>query len=242
MANTEAPDTEAAETLIEQIMELFQSNSASIDYGTDPNAWVEGHLPEGTEAADVARCLPEVSERLGSDYQANAVRYNVYHGVHGAPATHTVVNEISYTYNTINQQNTFIYAEDGAQVVNIQGDGNHVTQSQIDLDFDIDLDQYEDGYEDGEDYEGEETPVDEYDEPELPEEGDTDTDDSEDTDAEDGWEDPTPGEEVDPTTTYPVDPVDDGWPDPVDPVDPVDPIDPVDADPSAGIPDGAEAL
>jgi hypothetical protein len=53
--------------------------------------------------------------------------------------THSVINEISYTYNTVYQQNAFIYAEEGAQVTNIQGDGNTVTQVDIDDSFNVDL-------------------------------------------------------------------------------------------------------
>ena len=54
-----------------------------------------------------------------------------------------VGNEISYVYNTTYQQNTFIYAEEGAQVTNIQGDGNTVSQTQIDQDYDVDIDYYD---------------------------------------------------------------------------------------------------
>jgi hypothetical protein len=232
MAKTEAPTSEVDETMIDKILEIFQSNRVAVDYGSDPDSWVEENLPEGTEAADVAGCMPEVTERLGGPYQANAVRYNAYHGATAEAATHSVVNEISYTYNTIYQQNTFIYAEEGAQVVNIQGDGNHVTQTQIDLEFDVDEDQYDDDYENDEGYEGEETPVDEHDEPELPEDGDEDTDtDDTDTDPWAGEDDPTTGEEADP----------------IDPVDPVDdnPFDDPAVDPAgepADVPEGAEAL
>lgn len=228
MAETETPETEAPrgevdETVIDKLLGLFQSNSAAIDYGTDPQGWVEENLPEGTEAADVARCMPEVTERLGGPYQANAARYNATHGAAGEAATHSLVNEISYTYNTVYQQNTFIYAEEGAQVVNIQGDGNTVTQTQIDLDFGA---EYPEGYEDDE-YEdgegkGEHDPVDELDEDPL----DEDPVDPG-TDPEDGWEDP----------------VDEGHENPFeDPVvDPVDPaVDPAGEQPAA--PEGAEAI
>jgi hypothetical protein len=133
-ATADTPD----ESIVDKIMDLFQSNEVTVEYGTDPKGWVEENLPEGTEAGDVARCMPDVTERLGGPYQANAVRYNAGHGAHGHPATQTVVNEISYTYNTVYQQNAFINAEEGAQVTNIQGDGNHVDQTQIDVEFNVD--------------------------------------------------------------------------------------------------------
>ena len=106
---------EEQQGMIEKIRELFQSNEASIDYGNDPNAWVEENLPDGAEASDVASCMPEVAEGMGGAYQANAARYNASHGAQSQAATSSVVNEISYTYNTIYQQNTFIYAEEGAR-------------------------------------------------------------------------------------------------------------------------------
>jgi hypothetical protein len=123
------------DTLIDRIVELFQSNEASIEFGENPDQWVDEHLPEGTEAADVASCMPEVGERLGGPYQANLGHYTA----HSAPVTHSVINEISYTYNTVYQQNAFIYAEEGAQVTNIQGDGNTVTQVDIDDSFNVEV-------------------------------------------------------------------------------------------------------
>ena len=169
MAKTDTPtDVVADEGIIDKILELFQSNSVAIEYGEDPQGWVEENLPEGTEAGDIARCMPEVAERLGGPYQANAVRYNAHYGSHGHAATNSVVNELSYTYNTVYQQNTYIHAEEGSQVTNIQGDGNHVDQTQIDVDFGTEYpeDDVEDGYEDGE--LPEESPVDETDEVEDP--------------------------------------------------------------------------
>ena len=80
--------------------------------------------------------MPEVADHLGAPYQQNLADYNAQAG----PATATPVNEISYTFNTTYQQNTFIYAEEGAQVTNIQGDGNTVSQTEIDQDFDVDID------------------------------------------------------------------------------------------------------
>lgn len=169
MAKTDTPtDVVADESIIEKILDLFQSNSVAIEYGEDPQGWVEENLPEGTEAGDIARCMPEVAERLGGPYQANAVRYNAHYGSHGHAATTSVVNELSYTYNTVYQQNTYIHAEEGSQVVNIQGDGNHVDQTQIDADFGTEYpeDEVDEGYEDGE--LPEESPVDELDEVEDP--------------------------------------------------------------------------
>ena len=130
-----ALDQEGMERLVEQIRGLFQSNEAAIEYGEDPKEWCDTHLPEGTEADDVASAMPEVCEGLPGGYQDNCARYNASHGAEGTAATGTVVNEISYTYNTVYQQNAFIYAEEGAQVTNIQGDGNTVTQVDIDQDF-----------------------------------------------------------------------------------------------------------
>jgi hypothetical protein len=193
------------DTLIDRIVELFQSNEASIDFGANPDQWVAEHLPEGTEAADVASCMPEVGERLGGPYQQNLGHYTA----HSAPVTHSVINEISYTYNTVYQQNAFIYAEEGAQVTNIQGDGNTVTQVQIDDSFDA---EHPDGWDDYEPELPEEVPVDEdgnpY-EPEdgyegEPEDGEDGEDGYEETEPEDGYEgedggyeDPTMGEEMD---------------------------------------------
>lgn len=233
--DTESPEAQMDESIIEKLVGLFQSNSVAVDYGTDPQEWVEANLPEGTEAGDVARCMPEATARLGGPYQANAARYNASHGAAGEAATHTVVNEISYTYNTIYQQNAFIHAEEGSQVVNIQGDGNTVDQTQIDLEFGA---EHPEDYEDDEGYEdGEETPVEETDQdPELPEDTDGEDTEGEDTETEDGWEDP-----VDP-------PVEDPGPDPLDPQDgwedpSPDPVpDPVDPPQSTELPEGAEAF
>ncbi|MEL7210844.1 MAG: hypothetical protein AAGK32_21850, partial [Actinomycetota bacterium] len=65
MAKTEAPVDEAPaadESIVDRLLDLFQSNEASITYGDDPQGWVEENLPAGTEAADVASCVPEVAE------------------------------------------------------------------------------------------------------------------------------------------------------------------------------------
>jgi hypothetical protein len=154
-----AIDPAEQENLIDRLLELFQSNDAAIEYGNDPQGWVDDNLPEGVEPGDVAGCMPDVAGRLGGPYQGNAAQYNAYHGSAGSAATQSVINEISYTYNTIYQQNAFIYAEEGAQVSNIQGDGNTVTQVQIDDSFDVDHpeDYYEDegGYEEEGEYDGE---------------------------------------------------------------------------------------
>ena len=233
---------EADPTIIDKLLDLFQSNEAAIDYGTDPQGWVDENLPEGAEAADVAAAMPEVCGRLGGPYQANAARYNATHGAHGQAATHSVVNEVSYTYNTVYQQNAFIYAEEGAQVVNIQGDGNTVDQTQIDLDFDVDYDEYPDEeYEDPKDHEDDyEDPIEDHEE--LPE----DTEDHEDEREEwDGDEDPTEPEGDEPWGEDEP-PAEDGWEDPMDeaPMDPPvdDPTGDPAGDPAGDLPEGAEAL
>ncbi len=239
--DSEAPVEEADGTIIDKLLDLFQSNEAAIEYGTDPQGWVDENLPEGAEAADVAQAMPEVCGRLGGPYEANAARYNATHGAAAHPATASVVNEISYTYNTVYQQNAFIYAEEGAQVVNIQGDGNTVNQNQIDLDFDVNAEEYpEDDYEDPKDHEDDyEDPMDPHEE--LPE----DTEDHEDDREEWEDEDPTEPEGEEPWGED-QDPADDGWEDPGDaPVDPpADPAGDPAGDPTGepDVPVGAEAL
>ena len=173
-----ALDQEGMERLVEQIRGLFQSNEAAIEYGEDPKEWCDTHLPEGTEPGDVASAMPEVCEGLPGGYQDNCARYNASHGAEGTPATASVVNEISYTYNTVYQQNAFIYAEEGAQVTNIQGDGNTVTQVDIDQDFGANhpdsYDEYEDpedGVDDAPPEDGEEAPPEDGGEEEPPEDG-----------------------------------------------------------------------
>jgi hypothetical protein len=126
-----AVSLEEQETIIDRILELFQSNEAAIEYGQDPQAWVEDNLPEGTEPSDVAEAMSEVAPRMGGIHQQNLAHYTAG----GGAATASVVNEISYSYNTVYQQNAFIYAEEGAQVTNIQGDGNTTTQVDIDGSF-----------------------------------------------------------------------------------------------------------
>jgi hypothetical protein len=172
---------EEHQNLLDRILDLFQSNEASIEYGDDPGKWVDENLPEGTTPEDVAECMPEVGERLGGPYQHNLSHYTS----HGGAATHSVVNEISYTYNTVYQQNAFIYAEEGAQVSNIQGDGNTVTQVQIDDSFDVDLPREEDV----------EEPVDEPVEdptetPEDPAEDPMDDPEDPEEEPEDPWQEP----------------------------------------------------
>ena len=155
-------------------MGLFQSNEAAIEYGENPKEWCDEHLPEGTEPADVAHAMPEVCEGLPQGYQDNCARYNASHGAESYPATASVVNEISYTYNTVYQQNAFIYAEEGAQVSNIQGDGNTVTQVDIDDSFNTNHPDSYDEYEEPENGTTEEPPTEEEapeDAPEEPEDG-----------------------------------------------------------------------
>ncbi|MEL7207757.1 MAG: hypothetical protein AAGK32_05925, partial [Actinomycetota bacterium] len=127
---------EGHETIVDRLLDLFRSDQAAAEYGRDPGGWVEQNLPAATTPDDVAECIGEVTERMGPPFQANAAHYVARHGT-GTAATGSVVNEVSYTYNTTYQQNAFILAEEGAQVANIQGDGNVVTQTQIDLDFHV---------------------------------------------------------------------------------------------------------
>jgi hypothetical protein len=125
-------DESTREDLIEQITALFTNEADASEFNEDPDAWAEDHLPEGTEAADVASCLPEVGYRTGLDFSNVAST-----GGHAAtPAGH-----LSHTYQTIYQQNSFIYAEEGSQVTNIQGDGNAVAQQDVDVDIDVDYGQ-----------------------------------------------------------------------------------------------------
>jgi hypothetical protein len=120
-------DEQAREDLIERITAIFSNEAEAAAYGDDPQGYVDEHLPEGTEAADVASCLPEVGERTGLDFSNVA---------HVAPQA-TAAAQISHSYTTIYQQNAFIYAEEGSQVANIQGDGNAVAQQDIDVDVDF---------------------------------------------------------------------------------------------------------
>jgi len=121
-------DEAAREDLIEQITALFTNEASAGEFNEDPDAYVDEHLPEGTEAADISGCLPEVAERTGLDFS------NVASTGGGASAA----GQLSHTYQTIYQQNSFIYAEEGSQVTNIQGDGNAVAQQDVDVDIDVD--------------------------------------------------------------------------------------------------------
>ena len=250
-----AINPEETETLIDRLMSLFQSNEVAVGYGENPDRWVEDNLPEGTEAADVARCMPEVGERLGGGYQENLARYNASHGATAQAATQHVTHEIAYNYNTIYQQNAFVIAGEGSNVAIVQGDGNTVNQAQIDVEFDAEHPEEWDDYEDErEDYEEGETPeypegeTPEYPEGETPEEGETPDEGEEDPwDGEEGEEPPAEdpmGEDPmgeDPMGEDPVgDPAPPEDPGPLDPP-PADPIDPVDP-PAGDVPDGTEAL
>jgi hypothetical protein len=128
-------DESTREDLIEQITALFTNEADASEFNEDPDAWAEDHLPEGTEAADVASCLPEVGYRTGLDFSNVAST-----GGHAA----TPAGQLSHTYQTIYQQNSFIYAEEGSQVTNIQGDGNAVAQQDVDVDIDVDYGHGED--------------------------------------------------------------------------------------------------
>jgi hypothetical protein len=142
-------DEQSREDLIERITAIFTNEADATAFNQDPDAYVDENLPEGTEAADVASCLPEVASRTGLDFSNVA---------HTAPPAATAAGQLSYSYETIYQQNSFIYAEEGSQVTNIQGDGNAVAQQDVDVDIDVD---YGDG-------ETEEPPVEEAPEPEGP--------------------------------------------------------------------------
>ncbi|OWY62590.1 hypothetical protein B7486_57595, partial [cyanobacterium TDX16] len=117
----------------DRIMAIFTNEADATAFGEDPEGYIDENLPEGVEPGDIASCMPQVAENLGGSYAGNLAGYNSA----AAAATPTVATEIAYTYNTTYQQNTFIYAEEGSQVTNIQGDGNAVSQQQIDADFQI---------------------------------------------------------------------------------------------------------
>jgi hypothetical protein len=121
-------DEQSREDLIERISAIFTNEADATAFNQDPDAYVDENLPEGTEAADVASCLPDVGERTGLDFTNVASS--------GAPAA-TAAGQLSYTYETIYQQNSFIYAEEGSQVTNIQGDGNAVAQQDVDVEIDV---------------------------------------------------------------------------------------------------------
>jgi len=121
-------DEAAREDLIEQITAIFSNEADATAFNEDPDAYVEENLPEGTEAADVASCMPEVAERTGLDFSNVAST--------ATPAA-TAASQLSTSYTTIYQQNSFIYAEEGSQVTNIQGDGNAVAQQDVDVDVDV---------------------------------------------------------------------------------------------------------
>jgi hypothetical protein len=122
-------DEAAREDLIEQITALFSNEANATEFNEDPDGYVAEHLPEGTEAADVASCMPSVAERTGLDFSNVAST--------ATPAA-TAASQLSTSYQTIYQQNSFIYAEEGSQVTNIQGDGNAVAQQDVDVDLDVD--------------------------------------------------------------------------------------------------------
>jgi hypothetical protein len=120
-------DAEGLEGVIDQITAIFTNEAEAGKFNEDPEAYVDEHLPEGTEGADVAAALPTVAERTGLDFS------NVASTGGGASAA----GQLSHTYETIYQQNTYIYAEEGSQVTNIQGNDNAVAQQDIDVDIDV---------------------------------------------------------------------------------------------------------
>lgn len=194
-----AVDPEEQQALVDRIMAIFTNEAEANSFGEDPQAYIDENLPDDVEPGDIASCMPQVGEQLGGNYASNLASYNSA----GAAATNSVVNEIAYTYNTTYQQNTFIHAEEGSQVTNIQGDGNAVSQQQIDADFEVG-----DDYGSGEDYPEEE--------PELPEEQPVDEDGDPIDDVPDEPEEPEEPEMPEeppmeaPPEAPPEEPVDDG--------------------------------
>ncbi len=124
---------EGMDQIVERITSLFSQSNEVNQFSEDPDGWVEENLPEGTEPADVASCMPQVASRLGGVHQSNLANYTS----HGAPVTPTPAAEVAYTYNTVYQQNAFVLAGEGSNVNVINGDGNQVNQAQIDLDFGV---------------------------------------------------------------------------------------------------------
>jgi hypothetical protein len=120
-------DEQSREDLIERITAIFTNEADAAEFNEDPDAYVDEHLPEGTEGADVASCMPAVAERTGLDFSNVA-------STGGGPSA---AGQLSHTYQTIYQQNSYIYAEEGSQVTNIQGDGNAVAQQDVDVDIDV---------------------------------------------------------------------------------------------------------
>jgi hypothetical protein len=116
-------DAEAREDLIERITAIFTNEANAGEFEDDP----EGYMPEGAEAEDVDAVLPEVAERTGLDFS------NVATSAGGTSAA----AHVGYVHETVYQQNTYIYAEEGSQVTNIQGNDNAVAQQDIDVDVDF---------------------------------------------------------------------------------------------------------
>jgi hypothetical protein len=127
-------DEQSREDLIERITAIFTNEADAAEFNEDPDAYVDEHLPEGTEGADVASCMPAVAERTGLDFSNVA-------STGGGPSA---AGQLSHTYQTIYQQNSYIYAEEGSQVTNIQGDGNAVAQQDVDVDIDVEYGEGED--------------------------------------------------------------------------------------------------
>jgi hypothetical protein len=198
-------DAESREDLIERITAIFTNEADATEFNDDPDAYVDEHLPEGTEGADVASCLPEVGYRTGLDFSNVAST-----GGHASAA-----GQISHTYETIYQQNSYIYAEEGSQVTNIQGNGNAVSQQDVDVDIDVD-------YGEGETEEPMDETTDELPETEAPE---TTPEAPADPMGED-----TGDLEYDPTTGGGSGPFI-----PDDPINPVDEIDQVEEAPEAPV-------
>jgi hypothetical protein len=165
-------DAEAREDLIERITAIFTNEANATEFNENPDAYVDEHLPEGTEAADISSCLPDVGERTGLDFS------NVASTGGSSPA-----GELSHTYQTIYQQNTSIYAEEGSQVTNIQGDGNAVSQQDVDVDID---------YGEGETDDTETDPTEPTDTTETPDPEDPMAPEGEDTPEPDGGMEPEP--------------------------------------------------
>jgi hypothetical protein len=123
---------------------MFTNEATAGEFQDDP----EGFLPGGCEAEDVDAVLPEVAARTGLDFS------NVASSGGGASAA----SHLSQVQQTIYQQNAYIYAEEGSQVTNIQGDDNAVAQQQVDVDVDFGQGETEPPTETGEQPGGEEAP------------------------------------------------------------------------------------
>jgi hypothetical protein len=121
-------DERAREDLIERISSIFTNEADARSFNEDPDGFVADRLPEGTEGEDVVGVLPDVAGRTGLDFS----------NVASTGGSASAAGQLSHTYETIYQQNSLVYAEQGAQVTNVQGDGNAVAQQQGGVELDVD--------------------------------------------------------------------------------------------------------